>query len=373
MIFMGKRILLVSDTYLPVISGVTTVVSQLAKTLRERGHIVKVLVLDDPKLPNDPNILAVPSFPGFFRSDVRFAYGFRGLSKKIKEFAPDVIHVHSPGNLGIWTRYWAQIHKVKLVTTVHGIPAFSASYIPFGLFLKPVIRYVGWKFWRWFLATSEVVLAPSHYIIEELQNIGMASKAIRAPFWIEPFSRKLPKKKSKTTTFLFFGRLDPDKNLPFLLESWSRVTSKDARLIIAGRVLDNQLQLLNELTKQLGCEKTVKILGTVTERKKASLFRNTDFFVMPSTVEVQSIVTYQAAISGIPVLVANASALPEIVKNSTLPNLLFDPEDPDDLATKIVECITHAKTYKQKYHLKKTFAKAFTKQSVLTTLEQKVY
>lgn len=105
---MGKRILLVSDTYLPVISGVTTVVSQLAKTLRERGHIVKVLVLDDPKLPNDPNILAVPSFPGFLDQMFALLMVLEGFQRKLKNLLQMLFMSIV---LGIWESGHAIGHK----------------------------------------------------------------------------------------------------------------------------------------------------------------------------------------------------------------------------------------------------------------------
>lgn len=347
-------------------------VSEYAKELRKKGHTVGLLVPDAPDLPVEENVIAVKSLPGFFRSDTWFTYGFWGLSKRVESFNPDVIHIHSPGNLGIWARFWAQKKNIKTVTTVHGTPAFSASYLPFSFLFSPIIRFLGWKFWKWFLQSSSTVLAPSFYVISALEKIGITDHVIRVPFWIGPLTTSKTKK-SKEVTFLFFGRLDPDKNLPFLLEGWSHVPFQHKKLVIAGRDLGSAKADLTALAEELGCQDTVEVLGTVTEKKKAELFAKADFFVMPSKVEVQSIVTYQAALSGIPVVVANASALPEIVTHSSVPHLIFDPDNPLNLANTLQDCCENKKSYTQKFSLNADFAQAFTKDHVLRILEKDVY
>ena len=292
---------------------------------------------------------------------------------KIDAFNPDVIHIHSPGPLGLWARKWAKKNNVRVVTTVHATPTFSASYLPFSFLYEDFIKESGWKFWEWFLETSDVVIAPSYFIVEKLKKIGIKNTIFRAPFWIEPYQLTKKTQKKKTTDFLFFGRLDPDKNLPFLLESWSKVSVPNAHLTIAGRDLKDQRKDLQTLAKTLGCESTVTVFGKVSEKKKLELFSKTDFFVMPSKVEVQSIVTYQAALSGIPVVVARASALPEIVAHSTAPDLIFDPDDPTSLTRVLEKCCTKKASYTKNYTLSKDFRKSFTKETILNNLVKKIY
>ena len=146
-----------------------------------------------------------------------------------------------------------------------------------------------------------------------------------------------------------------------------------AHLTIAGRDLENQKEDLQTLAKTFGCEATVTVLGKVSEKKKLNLFSHADFFVMPSKVEVQSIVTYQAALSGIPVLVARASALPEIVAHSTAPDLIFDPDDPTSLTKLLKKCCKEKATYTKNYSLSEDFKKSFTKEKILHDLVEKIY
>jgi glycosyltransferase involved in cell wall biosynthesis len=55
-----------------------------------------------------------------------------------------------------------------------------------------------------------------------------------------------------------------------------------------------------------------------------------DIFIMPSEAELLSISTLEASACGLPVLLANALALPELVKNGEN-GYLFKPGDAGDL------------------------------------------
>ena len=367
---MAKRILLVSDSYLPTVSGVTTVVHEYVHSLTKAGYTVTVLAPQIGTVSNE-TCIGVPGPRNPFRTDTIVPIPFFGISHKVAAFSPEVIHIHSPGPLGIWARWWAQKNNVPVVTTVHGTPDFSASYLPFPYLTKKIARTIGWAFWKWFLRSSQNIVAPSYFIVEALKKIGYSKNVVRIPFWIRSYNRKrtTSKKNTQKVQFLFFGRLDPDKNLPFLIESWAQTTTSEKQLTIAGRSLEGQKESLLELAKKHNCLHSITILGTVSEKQKEALFEKTDFFVMPSKVEVQSIVTLQAALSGTPVLAANASALPEIVLHSSCPELLFNPTNTQDLAAKIDYCVQHSSSIGPTYTLSKKFAQSFTEPYALKLLK----
>ncbi len=368
------KILLVTDSYLPTISGVTTVVSEYAFELKNLDHSVKILAPFHKSVPHTKDTIPVKGIKNPFRLDTVIPLQFYAIRKQIEQFNPDVVHIHSPSFLGFWARAWAMHSNTKLVITVHGIPNFLAKYLPFSRYYTKLLTKLGWMYWKWFLQPSDVIIAPSHFIIQELKKLRLKPAIIRVPFWIEKYQKpRHVTSESKTVHFLFFGRLDPDKNLKLLIKGWSLVQQKNKHLTIAGRNLKNQRQKLQSLAKKLGCETSVTILGTVHEKKKADLFCNTDFFVMPSNVEVQSITTLQAALSGIPVLVADASALSEIVESSSLPHLKFKQNNTRLLAEKISDCCQNVPSYTKKYTLDTTFKSSFSKKNVLATLTKDVY
>jgi glycosyltransferase involved in cell wall biosynthesis len=75
----------------------------------------------------------------------------------------------------------------------------------------------------------------------------------------------------------------------------------------------------------------VHFLGFVPEAELPALLDAADIFAMPSDAELQSIATLQALAVGLPVIAADAVALPELIRPGRN-GALFCPGDPDDLA-----------------------------------------
>jgi len=76
----------------------------------------------------------------------------------------------------------------------------------------------------------------------------------------------------------------------------------------------------------------------------ASYNGNVDLFVMPAEAELQSIVTMEAIASGLPVVVVNKGAVPELASSSN--GLLFEPRNSEQLATNIVKILSNKKLKK---------------------------
>lgn len=85
--------------------------------------------------------------------------------------------------------------------------------------------------------------------------------------------------------FLFVGRLHNRKEVPFLIEAFSRVTDelKNAKLIIVGD--GEERQKVQGLIKTLGLEQQVILLGAIYDhRRLAELFLASDAVTLPGQV-----------------------------------------------------------------------------------------
>lgn len=97
------RIALVTDTYIPQVNGVTTVVHRIARALRERGHGVAVVA---PRYPrgaegggggggsgcrdDELRVFSLP-FPPY--PSIRLSFPFdRFVARFLDRFAPDLVH-----------------------------------------------------------------------------------------------------------------------------------------------------------------------------------------------------------------------------------------------------------------------------------------
>jgi glycosyltransferase involved in cell wall biosynthesis len=122
------------------------------------------------------------------------------------------------------------------------------------------------------------------------------------------------------------GRLAKDKKLDVLVRAMEEIRSKPpAHLLLVGRGDDRER--LQDLAGSLDLHARIHFLGFVPEKDLPALYRHADIFAIASDVEVQSIPTLQAAATGLPIVAAEAAALPELVKTNTN-GYLVPPDEP---------------------------------------------
>ena len=94
-----------------------------------------------------------------------------------------------------------------------------------------------------------------------------------------------------------------------------------------------------KLTAQLGIADRVTFHGLVTDEQLRELYSRSSVFAIASIAELQSIVTMEAMASALPVVGANAVALPHLVHDGENGHL-FEPGNVDDLADKLTQVLT---------------------------------
>jgi glycosyltransferase involved in cell wall biosynthesis len=89
---------------------------------------------------------------------------------------------------------------------------------------------------------------------------------------------------------------------------------------------------LESLAVDLGIAHRVRFHGYLPDDDLVAVLRRGDVFCMPGTAELQSIATMEAMAAGLPVIAANAMALPHLVHHG-VNGYLYPPGDPAALAT----------------------------------------
>ncbi len=111
---------------------------------------------------------------------------------------------------------------------------------------------------------------------------------------------------------LFLGRLNPVKGVDLLLRAFAAMAPAARgrlRLRIAGD--GPERSRLKSLSRELGLEGDVELLGHVPAERKASLLRRSAFVVIPSRRDAMTQVVLEAATHGKPVLISSACGFPE--------------------------------------------------------------
>jgi len=133
---------------------------------------------------------------------------------------------------------------------------------------------------------------------------------------------------------LFFGTLEPRKNLGGLLDAYERLAARRRdlpSLVIAGQATDAARVWLDRLAGE-PLRSLVRHIGYVDPSRRRALYEGARVLVQPSFEEGFGIPVLEAMALGVPVIAANRGALPEVVGDA---GLIIDPENADELAAAI--------------------------------------
>jgi glycosyltransferase involved in cell wall biosynthesis len=135
------------------------------------------------------------------------------------------------------------------------------------------------------------------------------------------------------------GAYDDRKNIDGLLAAWSRLG--DARgptqLVIVCALSESERDRWEAQSRRVGLtHDDVIFTGLVSDDALVDLYRGATVCIAPSVYEGFGLPVAEAAACGTATLGARASSFPELIGD---PEALFDPADPDDMATVLVRAL----------------------------------
>lgn len=137
---------------------------------------------------------------------------------------------------------------------------------------------------------------------------------------------------------LFFGTLEPRKNVTGLLDAYERLASRRRdlpTLVLAGRPTDAARPWLERLRRP-PLAGAVRHIGYVDPASRRALYEGARLLVQPSFEEGFGMPVLEAMTLGVPVIVADRGALPEVAGDA---GIIVDPTDPDELGAAIEKII----------------------------------
>jgi len=308
------RIAFFADSYKPYLSGVTNSMELLVKELRELGHRVYIFA---PRYPGhvdtDPDIIRFPSLPTRYPK-FRLAIPY---IQRLPEV--DLIHSHSPFQIGMLARYVAHRRKVPLVYTFHTLfPRYVhyAKFVPEPLSKLAMVNYI-----REFCRRTDLIIAPSEMSRRVLRVWGVKNRVEVVPSGVDMHRVSLANPEEKrasirkkyhipasATVLLYVGRISKEKNISFLLKSFERLRDKNTFLLLVGG---------GPLLEELAAEKREHVIltGEVKYPEVLSYYAVGDLFVFSSTTETQGLVLAEAKALGLPVVALFAGGLVDTVRS----------------------------------------------------------
>jgi len=184
---------------------------------------------------------------------------------------------------------------------------------------------------------ADAILVSSAFAAGEVEaRLGVARDRIAvcpagAPEWTPRASRPAP------GYVLFFGTLEPRKNVSGLLDAYERLVS-DTRvpdLVLAGRATPAAAPWLERIAHPPLAGR-VRHIGYVAPPDKRALYDGARLLVQPSFEEGFGLTVLEAMTAGVPVVAAGRGALPEVVGDA---GILVDPDNPADIAQAIAAMV----------------------------------
>ncbi len=344
------RVLIAADTFAPDVNGAARFAERLAAGLVERGHEVQIMAPAASRKHGSWTemhegqsmvVHRLHSWRWYPHDWLRFALPWliRGQSRRILDaYRPDVVHFQSHINVGRGVSIEAAKRGIRLVGTNHFMPEnmVKFSLVPLG-FQDRVIK-AAWRAARRTFGRASAVTTPTRRAAQFLEKytgltgIHAISCGINADNYSPNFDSRTENR------ILFVGRVTGEKQIDVLLKAVAKLNPDlDVQVEIVGG--GDQKRNLEHLADTLGIRSRVTFAGYVTDEELRAAYSRATVFAMPSIAELQSIATMEAMASGLPIVAADAMALPHLVHDQAN-GYLFKPSDAQDLADKLTLVLT---------------------------------
>jgi len=371
------RILIGADTFLPEINGAAIFAARLAAGLVARGHDVHIVAPAASRkhgtwtevIEGEPmTVHRLYSWRWYPHPWLRFALPWRieqNSARILDEVKPDVVHFQSHIVTGRGLSNQAKKRGIRIIGTNHFMPENMLDHTLFPQFMRPWAVNLAWQAAARSFGRAEAVTTPTRKAAEFLEQNTHLKGVLAISCGID-MANYTPSFEPRTENLiLFVGRITGEKQLDKLVRAFAQLDpSLDAKLELVGG--GDQERELRQLANSLGVGDRVKITGYVeVEYLRAALTRAT-VFAMPSIAELQSIATMEAMASGLPIVAANAMALPHLVHDGDN-GYLFEPGNVKDLAERLTEVLTLPEEDLQK--LKRSSMKIVEAHDIQRTLE----
>jgi glycosyltransferase involved in cell wall biosynthesis len=199
------------------------------------------------------------------------------------------------------------------------------------------------------MASTEFVsndLLKYHYAAQKSQ-IDLVPLAVSGSY--KPIECHDPKKLSEVrekyhlpdSFLLFVGRLNVRKNIENLLKAIRLLKDAQIQLVIVGKA-DWKLPDLTVLLSEPEMKKRVIMTGAMTDEELVLTYSMARIFCFPSFAEGFGLPPLEAMASGVPVIVSETTALPEVCGDAAV---YINPFKPDSIAHAIDTLMEDAELY----------------------------
>ena len=268
------KIMIITDAWEPQVNGVVRTLKQTRAELIVMGHQVEMIT------PNAFKTIPCPTYPDISLSILPGKL----VAKKIKDFAPDAMHIATEGPLGLSARAYAIKNRLPFSTAYHTrFPEYVKARVGIPLSWT-------YTFLRWFHGPSMAVMAPTVVVKEDLEKYGFTnvvlwSRGVDLDVFKMQDSKAL---NSAHPIFLYVGRVAIEKNINAFLE----LDLPGSKWVVGdGPAMAGIKEKYSD----------INYLGVLQQHELAKVYAAADVFVFPSKTDTFGLVLLEAMACGTPV------------------------------------------------------------------------
>jgi glycosyltransferase involved in cell wall biosynthesis len=295
-----------TDSYPPIINGVSAFISEHHHQLLEQGHEAFVFTFGylKHKAPGVVRSFGFPYGPTQYRTNFFLSQPANKIARSL-----NIFHVHEPFGIGRLALNIAREHHYPMIYTNHTRHDLYVEHYPrpVQLFFQRHVRQSVAQFIR----ASAVSAAPSEDTARWMRSLApdvadrvrvMHNGINLAAFDCveKPISRREFGIPDDSTIFIYVGRLTPEKDLHVFASAFVEAVKAgaDAYWIVVGEGrVQAALETIVESVKE-----RVHFLGVVPREKIPAYLAMADVFATPSLTEVNPLSVIEAMAAGKPFL-----------------------------------------------------------------------
>ena len=273
------------------------------------------------------------------------------ILRHLDKHQPDVIHISTPGPMGLIGYIAARMLRVPVLGVYHtDFPAYIDQ-----LFDDHAMTWTTRQYMTWFYRPFKAIFTRSTDYADRLVSLGLPRErmtALAPGVDTKVFDRRFRDRSiwsryaataggDAIVRVLYVGRVSVEKNLPLLNTVWKRATAK-----LRGAGARAQLVIVGDGPYRETMERELEGTGAVFlgfrhAEELSALYASSDLFVFPSVTDTLGQVVMESQASGLPVLVSDVGGPKEVVDDGRT-GFVLPADRPDLWVDQIVSLVTDA-------------------------------
>lgn len=267
------------------------------------------------------------------RFDLLFYRHHGRISRKLREFCPDIVHVTGPSHSGMLGAMLAHELKVPLVASWHtNLHEFASRRIDLKLgwlgprWRRAAVHFTECETLKWtlrFYRLARLLFAPNPELVEMLAlATGRPTYLMQRGIDVDLFSPERRTRIDDEFVIGFVGRLSPEKHVRALADVERRLREHgiaNYRFLVVGDGSERPWLMENL--------KRADFPGVLSGASLAEAYANMDAFVFPSQTDTFGNVVLEAMASGVPVIVSKSGGPKFLVQPGKNGHVAGDFED----------------------------------------------